>query len=185
MSRVMEDSAALEIDTPLGGLRLLASGPFLCGAWFLDQDDLALPAREQATADEAAVLSLAEAQLRQWFDGQRRDFDLPLAPRGTVFQRAVWNGLLALPFGATVSYGQLAQAIGRPRAIRPLAQAVGRNPLSIIIPCHRVIGYDTRLTGFGGGLKRKRALLSHEGHRYPGHSPRARRVCDGQMDLPW
>ncbi|AHV91496.1 methylated-DNA-[]-cysteine S-methyltransferase family protein [Bordetella holmesii ATCC 51541] len=174
MSRVMEDSAALDIDTPLGGMRLLASGAFLCGAWFLDLDDLELPAREHATAAEAEVLRLTHEQLRQWFEGQRQDFDLPLAPRGTVFQRAVWDGLLALPFGGTVSYGQLAQRIGRPRAIRPLSQAVGRNPISIIIPCHRVIGYDTALTGFGGGLKRKRALLSLEGHRYPGHSPRAR-----------
>ncbi len=185
MSRILDDSAALDIETPLGGLRLLASGPFLCGAWFLDQEDLGQPARPQPGEAELGVLRLAQEQLRQWFDGQRCAFDLPLAPRGTAFRREVWDGLLALPFGVTVSYGQLAQRIGRPRAVRALAQAVGRNPISIVIPCHRVIGYDTALTGFGGGLRRKHALLSHEGHRYPGHTARARRVCDGQMDLSW
>ncbi|AZY50491.1 methylated-DNA--[protein]-cysteine S-methyltransferase [Bordetella avium] len=185
MIRGIEDASALDIDTPLGGVRLMASGLSLCGLWFADQPELPEPGRGASSAAERAVLGRAQEQLRAWFAGERQDFDLPLAPRGTAFQQAVWAGLLDLPFGVTISYSELARLIGRPRATRALAQAVGRNPISIIIPCHRVIGQDTALTGFGGGLDRKQRLLAHEGHRYSGRSARARRVCDGQMDLPW
>src|SRR3546814_654555 len=90
-----------------------------------------------------------------------------------------------LPFGTTCSYGDLALSIGKPKSVRAAAQAIGRNPISIFIPCHRVVGRDTSLTGFGGGLARKQALLAHEGHRYPGRSARARRIADGQAELPW
>lgn len=185
MSRVFENTVGQDIETPLGPMRLLVSGPALCGLWFLDQEDLADAERDQPSAEESAVLQAAITQLNEWFAGLRQDFDLPLDLRGTQFQRAVWDGLLDLPFGLTVSYTELARRIGRPRAVRALAQAVGRNPVSIIVPCHRVIGQDTALTGFGGGLERKRSLLVHEGNRYAGYTARNRRVCDGQMDLPW
>jgi methylated-DNA-[protein]-cysteine S-methyltransferase len=173
-----------DVPTPLGPIRLVAREEALCGAWFLDQDDLPEGAgwREEA----APVLTQAADELAQWFAGQRRDFDVPLRPLGgTDFQRQVWQALIALPFGATVSYGELAQRIGRPRAVRPLGGAVGRNPIIIFIPCHRVVGHDSSLTGFGGGLPRKHALLAIEGHRYAGPSARACRQGDGQVELPW
>lgn len=177
--------AYLDAGTPLGGMRLAAGDAGLRGAWFLDQWDLPPPSPAWRLAPAHPVLAQARDELAQWFAGQRQEFDVALDAQGTPFQRAVWQALLALPFGATCSYGDLALAIGRPKAVRAAAQAIGRNPISIFIPCHRVIGRDTSLTGFGGGLARKQALLAHEGHRYPGRDARARRVADGQAELPW
>ncbi|WP_176456816.1 methylated-DNA--[protein]-cysteine S-methyltransferase [Bordetella genomosp. 5] len=183
----VEDPAAqpatLDIDSPLGPMRLAASDAGLCGVWFVDQSDAAAIGRAEHSAAEASVLARTREQLAEWYAGERQAFDLPLAPVGTPFQRLVWEGLLSLPFGTTTTYGDLAHRIGRPRSVRPLALALGRNPISIIVPCHRVIGWNTALTGFGGGLKRKRALLIHEGNRYPGHAARTRRICDGQQEL--
>lgn len=170
-------------DSPAGRLRLAARGDALCGLWFLDQPDL--PAPQGWVPDACAVLRQAADELAQWFEGGRRDFSVPLRPEGTAFQLEVWRALTQLAFGETVSYGELARRIGRPKAVRALGGAVGRNPISIIIPCHRVVGHDTSLTGFGGGLPRKRLLLAHEGHRYNGPAARARRVDDGQIELPW
>ena len=115
----------------------------------------------------------------------RRAFEVALDPVGTPFQHEVWRALCALDFGVLTSYGELARTVGRPKGAQAIGGAVGRNPLIIIIPCHRVIGSDTSLTGFGGGLPRKQALLAHEGNLYVSRSPRARRVCDGQAELPW
>lgn len=109
------------------------------------------------------VLAEAVRQLDEYFAGTRREFELDLAPQGTPFQLAVWNALLAIPYGATASYGDIARAVGRPNAVRAVGQANGRNPLAIVVPCHRVIGSDHSLTGYGGGLERKRFLLSLEG----------------------
>lgn len=170
-------------DSPAGPLRLAARGDALCGLWFLDQADLPVP--EGWVRASCAVLRQAADELAQWFEGGRRDFSVPLRPEGTAFQQEVWRALTQLAFGETVSYGELARRIGRPKAVRALGGAVGRNPISIIIPCHRVVGHDTSLTGFGGGLPRKRLLLAHEGHRYNGPAARARRVNDGQIELPW
>lgn len=105
------------------------------------------------------------AQLRDYFAGKRHAFDLPLSLRGTEFQRAVWNELLAVPYGETITYAELARLIGRPSAIRAVGAANGANPIPIIIPCHRVIGSDGTLTGYGGGIERKQWLLAHEGRR--------------------
>jgi methylated-DNA-[protein]-cysteine S-methyltransferase len=101
-------------------------------------------------------------QLRAYFDGELREFDLPLAPEGTAFQLRVWNSLRTIPYGETISYGQLAQRIGNPKAVRAVGLANGCNPIPIIIPCHRVIGSDGSLTGFGGGLPNKKKLLALE-----------------------
>ena len=110
------------------------------------------------------MLQRAAAQLNEFFSGQRQSFDLPLdLTNGTAFQQAVWQALLAIPFGQTTSYGELARRIGRPKAVRALGAAVGRNPIGIIVPCHRVIGADGSLTGYAGGLDRKTALLRIEG----------------------
>lgn len=113
------------------------------------------------TADDAALGPVAE-QLDAWFAGRIRSFDLPLAPRGTEFQRSVWNALLEIPYGETTTYGELARKLGRPAASRAVGAANGANPIPIIIPCHRVIGSNSSLTGFGGGLPVKRWLLDHE-----------------------
>jgi len=115
-------------------------------------------------ADDGTTIVLAEAarQLDEYFAGERRTFDLPLAPRGTPFQQRVWSALRDMPYGATTSYGALALRLGDPNATRAVGAANGRNPISIIVPCHRVIGASGSLTGFGGGLERKRWLLEHE-----------------------
>jgi len=117
----------------------------------------------------------AAIQLQEYFAGKRTRFDLPLAPRGTAFQKAVWAALLRIPFGETASYGELARAIGKPSASRAVGAANGRNPLSIVIPCHRVIGADGSMTGYGGEISRKRILLDLEA--------RVRGTRSGQLDL--
>lgn len=115
-------------------------------------------------------LAAARAQLTEYFDGARRSFDLPLAAAGTPFQRRVWSALRDIDYGTTISYGELARRIENPRAVRAVGLANGRNPISIIVPCHRVIGANGTLTGYGGGLDRKRWLLSHES-AVPGAPP--------------
>ncbi len=114
-------------------------------------------------ARECDVIGLAVSQLGEYFDGTRHDFDLPLAPRGTPFQLGVWRTLASIPYGETISYAQLAQRIGKPSAMRAVGAANGRNPLPLVLPCHRVIGSDGSLTGFGGGLPTKEFLLRMEG----------------------
>ena len=121
--------------------------------------------REQCPRHPLAVLSLE--QLRAWFAGRLRQFQLPLTPRGTDFQRQVWQALQQIPWGTTASYAQIAVAVGRPRACRAVGLANGRNPLPIIIPCHRVIGSSGQLVGYSGGLHIKRCLLALEGYPLP------------------
>lgn len=112
--------------------------------------------------EDPGPLREALRQIDQYFAGERRAFDLALAPAGTVFQQSVWAALRTIPFGATWSYGELAQHVGHPRAVRAVGLANSRNPIAIVIACHRVIGRDGSLTGFGGGLPAKRFLLEHE-----------------------
>jgi methylated-DNA-[protein]-cysteine S-methyltransferase len=126
------------------------------------QDTAATQDTAAAQDADAAVLAEAAGQLAEYFDGQRQDFDLPLALDGTAFQRRVWHALLSIGYGETVSYGQLAGQIGRPTAARAVGLANGRNPVSIIVPCHRVVGSDGNLTGYGGGLDNKQRLLELE-----------------------
>ncbi len=153
------------LDTPIGTLVLAADAEGLRHIEFPSNRhpvDRAgwVPGAEGAAAD---ILAMTSQQLREYFDGARRDFDLPLMPRGTEFQMQVWHTLATIPFGATWSYGELARAIGKPDAMRAVGAANGRNPLPIVLPCHRVIGADGSLTGFGGGLPIKEALLRLEG----------------------
>jgi methylated-DNA-[protein]-cysteine S-methyltransferase len=114
--------------------------------------------------DRGALREPAE-QLEAYFAGELRDFDLPLAPQGTPFQREVWSALRGIPYGSTISYGELAAAVGRPHAARAVGAANGRNPIAVVVPCHRVIGASGALTGYGGGLGRKRLLLDLEAGR--------------------
>ncbi len=123
-------------------------------------------AGEAAVPDANAAVE-AVRQLREYFEGARTAFDLPLAPRGTLFQIAVWDALTRIPAGETRSYGGVASVVGVPSASRAVGMANGRNPIAIVVPCHRVVGADGTLTGYGGGLHRKRWLLEHESSSMP------------------
>lgn len=151
-----------EMPSALGPITLAASATGLAGAWFTDQRHY--PDTTGWTADDRhPLLQQAMAQLRQFLAGERRGFDLPLdLDAGTAFQRCVWQALLQIPVGTTCTYGALGARIGKPAAVRAVGAAVGRNPLSIIVPCHRVVGADGALTGYAGGLPRKAALLALE-----------------------
>lgn len=149
------------IDSPVGPLMLAADASGLRHIEFRDNRH---PAdRSDWHGGDSEILQAAEAQLGDYFAGRRRVFDLPLAPRGTAFQLRVWQELARIPFGETISYAQLAQRLGNPNGTRAVGAANGRNPLPIVLPCHRVIGADGGLTGFGGGLQTKDQLLRLEG----------------------
>ncbi len=151
------------VASPLGDVILAASDDGLLGIWFHNQRYLP-DMRGWQPAPAHPVLVQTAQQLRDYFAGRRQHFDLPLdLSRGTAFQQAVWRALLAIPAGGTTSYGALSQSLGKPRAVRAVGAAVGRNPLSIVVPCHRVLGSDGSLTGYAGGLPRKSALLQLEG----------------------
>ncbi len=162
------------MDSPIGLVWVATTGIGICAvglgagqparffAW-LAQHILPDPPREDPT-----TLAPALTQLREYFSRIRREFDLPLYTHGTDFQKAVWAELARIPYGATTSYGKIAQRIERPKAARAVGAAVGANPLPILIPCHRVIGADGSLTGYGGGLEVKAALLRLEG-TWSGH----------------
>lgn len=154
----------LAIESPLGTIDLFAQGEALVGL-YLPATRWPLPERARAIARTTPILERAAAQLAEYFAGARRDFELPLAPAGTEFQRTVWRALQAIPFGATRSYAELARAIDRPSASRAVGAANGRNPISIVVPCHRVIGASGDLTGYGGGMAAKQWLLVHERNR--------------------
>jgi methylated-DNA-[protein]-cysteine S-methyltransferase len=150
-----------EIDSPVGALLLAGDSRGLTRLQFqAGPDPLRPPAGWRQDAD---AFMQTIAQLGEYFAGKRRTFQLPLAPAGTAFQLSVWQALRAIPYGETVSYGELAHQLGLPNGARAVGLANGANPLPIIVPCHRVIGADGSLTGFGGGLPIKRALLSLEG----------------------
>ena len=160
------------IDSPLGKFLLTARATGLTHLLFADHRGRPVFETCRPTGDDspaaARILRETERQLRAYFAGRRREFDLPLAPGGTAFQREVWTALCDIPYGRTLSYGDLARRIGRARAVRAVGAANGANPISIIVPCHRVIGSDRRLTGYGGGLPAKKRLLELEGARLEG-----------------
>lgn len=147
---------------PVGLLTLVAGDAGLVAILWPEERRGRVPFAAQAERDPHPVLDEAELQLTDYFAGKRRSFDLPLDFRGTDFQRQVWAALLTIPFGETRSYGAIAAAIGRPSASRAVGAANGRNPISIVAPCHRVIGESGKLTGFAGGLAAKAFLLDHE-----------------------
>ena len=147
----------LEISSPLGPVRLIARDGSLCGVYMADQI-----APVATLGPDDPVLRRAAQQLGEYFAGTRRDFDLPLHACGTDFQRTVWHALRQIAYGVTCSYADLAAAIGQPTASRAVGGANSRNPLSIVVPCHRVIGHHGALTGYAGGPEAKRWLLGHE-----------------------
>jgi methylated-DNA-[protein]-cysteine S-methyltransferase len=153
----------LVVDSPLGGVTLAATDAGLAGLWFEAQRHLP-DTRGWQTDPDHPVLREAATQLLDYLAGRRRAFDLPLdLSHGTAFQQAVWQALRRIPSGATTSYGALGASLGRPAAVRAVGGAVGRNPISVVVPCHRVIGAGGALTGYAGGLQRKTALLALEG----------------------
>ncbi|WP_309136000.1 methylated-DNA--[protein]-cysteine S-methyltransferase [Brevibacterium oceani] len=157
------------IDSPLGPIMLTSDGTHLTGL-YLEVSDAVLArvttvfGAEPETNDDLTIFADTAAQLGEYFAGHRRGFDLPLAPQGTEFQRSVWQGLLEIPYGHTANYGELAEAVGRPTAARAVGAANGKNPISIIVPCHRVIGANGSLTGYAWGEDKKRRLLTLESH---------------------
>lgn len=146
------------MDSPVGPLTLVTSDGALCGLYMTEHRHA--PADHGARDDRQsdAVIS----QLTAYFAGELKSFDVPLAMAGTPFQQTVWRELTAIPYGETISYGELAERLGQPTAARAVGLANGKNPISIIVPCHRVVGANGNLTGYGGGLPRKRYLLDFE-----------------------
>lgn len=154
--------ASMILPSPVGDLTLVASDRGLVAVLWPDDDPGRVRLDAPTPQPDHPVLAQAASQLRAYFDGARRSFDLPLDFRGTAFQQRVWAALLTIPFGETRSYGDIARAIGHPTASRAVGAANGRNPISIIAPCHRVVGSNGALTGFAGGLATKTWLLDHE-----------------------
>ncbi|GAA2793291.1 methylated-DNA--[protein]-cysteine S-methyltransferase [Saccharopolyspora taberi] len=148
------------VESPVGPLTLVATDGVLSGI-YMDQQRHRPPQETFGEPDDAPFEACAR-QLEEYFSGRLRDFDLPLHFAGTPFQRTVWAALCEIPYGQTVSYGELAERIGRPTASRAVGLANGRNPIGIVVPCHRVVGSGGALTGYGGGLERKRQLLDFE-----------------------
>jgi methylated-DNA-[protein]-cysteine S-methyltransferase len=172
-----------EMDSPVGKLLLAGDGGALRLVHFQSGR------RPRGVAEEwvhdPAAFARVTTQLNEYFAGRRQAFELPLAPQGTPFQRAVWKALSQIPYGETVSYGELARRIGKPHASRAVGLANGANPLPIIVPCHRVIGADGSLTGFGGGLDIKRRLLALErAHATPRGAAPQMELYGAASDLP-
>ena len=147
----------LSVNTPLGEMTLGEEGGKITRLYLRAQD-----APAGANQQQTPVLQEAARQLGQYFDGTRKIFDLPLQPRGTAFQQSVWRALCDIPYGQTRSYARLAAQIGRPKACRAVGMANHKNPIPILIPCHRVVGADGSLTGYAGGTDMKKALLDLE-----------------------
>lgn len=152
----------LVLDTPIGPLLLVGDDTDLSAVWFAEPLRGKEIGERRERGDAPAPLQETARQLEEYFRGERQDFDLPLAPEGTDFQRRVWDRLRQIPYGQTRSYGQIAAEIGQPRASQAVGAANGRNPLSIVVPCHRVVGSTGAMTGYAGGLERKQTLLDLE-----------------------
>lgn len=150
------------MESPLGTLTIVASNAGLRAVLWPIEKDGRVTFDEVVEPGEHPVVAATRQQLLEYIDGERTDFDLPLDPVGTDFQYAVWKALLEIPFGETRSYGDLAAQLGKPSASRAVGAATGRNPISIVVPCHRLVATSGKLTGFAGGLDAKRWLLEHE-----------------------
>ncbi len=165
-SATTEQTAATIIDTPIGPLTLVASGLGLRAVLWPDEQIGRVKLDESVTPTDgtpaSAILRRAVEQLGEYFEGDRTTFDIPLDPIGTDFQRTAWAALCTIPYGETISYGEQAARLGDRRKARAVGAANGRNPISIVVPCHRVVGSTGALTGFAGGIDTKRWLLDHE-----------------------
>jgi methylated-DNA-[protein]-cysteine S-methyltransferase len=157
------------IESPLGQVLLVSDGTSLTGVYFSGQKYEPTPGPDWRRDPDLKILKKSGLQLLEYFAGDRGAFHLPVSLQGTPFQIKVWNAISEIPLGETKTYGELAKRINRTTAVRAVGAAVGRNPLTVIVPCHRVIGRDGSLTGYAGGLERKRALLSLEAAMLGGH----------------
>jgi methylated-DNA-[protein]-cysteine S-methyltransferase len=166
--------------SPVGELLLTSERGMLSGLSMALQRGKPAPSPEPEWRRDDKALHLARQQLDAYFEGDLQNFDLPLSMAGTPFQKQVWRGLQAIPYGTTISYAELASRIGRPGASRAVGAANGRNPIGIIVPCHRVIGANGTLTGYGGGLDRKEWLISHEAAAVGGVGP----ICHRESCVP-
>jgi methylated-DNA-[protein]-cysteine S-methyltransferase len=153
------------LETAVANILLVSDGTSLTGVYLSDQQHAPLIQANWQHDDAAIPFAETKRQLQEYFEGKRIRFDLPMSAAGTDFQKRVWQELQAIPFGATISYGELARRIGDPNASRAVGLANGRNPLSIVVPCHRVVGAKGKLTGYAGGLERKQWLLQFEANR--------------------
>ncbi len=162
------------VDSPVGTLTLVANGSKLAAILWEDDQPTRVRLGSMTADEDHAILIETEHQLKEYFAGTRTRFDVPLEFTGTDFQKQVWQALLTIPFGETRSYRDIAEQIGNVKAVRAVGAANGRNPISIISPCHRVIGASGDLTGFAGGLKAKEMLLLLEGHELQQKSSAAR-----------
>ena len=149
--------------TPLGTVLATAAGGLLTSVNFVDAKYTPEIARDWKEDPDSSPLKDCARQLRDYFDGKRQCFDLPVAPEGTPFQKRVWQEIARIPFGATITYAQLAARAGAPGSARAAGAATGRNPIAVVVPCHRIVGTDGSLTGYAGGLERKTKLLEIEG----------------------
>jgi len=157
------------VNSPVGPLRIIASDNGVRAVLWPTDQPRRVPLADVERNDEHPVLVAASQQLEEYFAGERQDFDLPLDPAGTDFQQSAWMALRSIPYGSTVSYGEQAAQMGDKRKARAVGAANGRNPISIIVPCHRVVGSNGSLTGFAGGIETKDWLLTHE-RRIAGHT---------------
>lgn len=150
------------IPSPIGGLKLVASDEGLAAILWENENPRRVRLGDLSENSEHHMLRRTENELNEYFSGKRKTFSVPLDMRGTHFQKEVWGALVGIPYGETRSYGQLAMQLGNPNATRAVGAANGRNPIAIIVPCHRVVGFDGKLTGFAGGLDAKAYLLKLE-----------------------
>jgi len=170
-SEVAQDKAYWR--SPLGVIKLTANDTGLCSLGFIDDnlddglEDKGAEDAEVQTRPEHEILAQAITQLTEYFSGQRKHFDLPLKPSGTEFQQRVWKALVTIEYGRTASYLDIALMINKPKAVRAVGAANGKNPIGIVVPCHRIIGSNGTLTGYAGGLERKKWLLDHEAGATP------------------
>lgn len=167
------------VETPWGQIRLTSDGEALTSVYFTGQRHEPETHPEWVRNDDLPLLRQAGEELREYFSGKRTTFDVPLKPSGTPFQERVWEALCGIPYGETISYGELARRVGNPAASRAVGLANGKNPLGIIVPCHRVIGASGKLVGYGGGLDRKQRLLDLEAQVSGRVLP-----TDGALDAP-
>ena len=163
------------MDSPVGRLTLIGSDKGLAAILWENDNPNRVHAKADVENNNHSILLETERQLREYFEGKRSSFSLELDPIGTKFQKEVWDALLTIPYGETRSYTQIANQLGNPKAVRAVGAANGRNPISIVVPCHRVIGASGGLTGFAGGLEAKASLLSLEGAK----------STKPQMTIPW
>jgi len=158
------EKLSLRVPGPLGEMLLVATpdGSALCGLYLERQKYYPPMTAAMREAPDLPLFAEAASELREYFSGARRTFDLPLALEGTPFQQRIWSAICGVPFGMTITYAELARRCGRPSAVRAAGTATGRNPMTIVVPCHRIMGSGGALTGYAGGLDRKRALLDLE-----------------------